>query len=638
MKGIVRRLCHVVVAAACIAALVPPSAWTARADDGAPPAIGWTQLGLASRLQLLGSNEPAEVGVPVPQGLSPTLLTGVIGPAIKATGRVDVIDGRGVVLGSVPVPVDVTSAPFAVDVSAAEVLDGVAKLSFVIRDADDPNAAVCRQPPSVSLSQLATTYSGPVPNPRTVADFLPAYLDRIVVWIGQNPSRDQQQAALTLVAELTHLYRPIPVRIDVDTGATPPVSDGVGTQRTIALIEADRPGLIVQNPDTAAAVLDISGRGAALLRQVDLFTDRRFGLAQAPSASVASSDQGPPTSTDVLTFADLGLKAETSVLGVSTLFVGFDAAAFASGPLAGAKVHLIANYTPVTNADASLLVRSGSAILASAVLDASGKVDVTAEVPPSGISSNVPLTLEVRYVPRRDCTGLLDRMTFAVDSQSTVSVSPGSARQDGFSVMPMAFTPEFDVAIDKAQEIRFAAEAINLMGQQSTVTLRPKVATLDAAVSHRSGLLAVTTGPELARVGLVPPLLMKSTTAVDVNGTPVTGLDVTDPLGVIETFSSDGRMVLAIDTSGDPALIDRSFDHIRGSEGRWGSLRGDVVATGATGDTVELAVRLDAPTASPSIAPGEGWKWYVWLTIALGASALLGVAAALVLRWRRIRQ
>jgi hypothetical protein len=40
-------------------------------------------------------------------------------------------------------------------------------------------------------------------------------------------------------------------------------------------------------------------------------------------------------------------------------------------------------------------------------------------------------------------------------------------------------------------------------------------------------------------------------------------------------------MILAVDTSGDPTLLDRSFDHIRGLDGRWGSLAGDVVATGA---------------------------------------------------------
>jgi hypothetical protein len=132
---------------ACVAILAIPSASVARADDEASPAIGWTQLGLSDRLELLGANEPAEVGVPVPQGVSPTVLTGVIGPVVKAAGRVDVSDARGVVLGSIPIPPDTATVPFVLDVSAAEVLAGVAKLSFVIRDAGDEAAEVCKQPP-----------------------------------------------------------------------------------------------------------------------------------------------------------------------------------------------------------------------------------------------------------------------------------------------------------------------------------------------------------------------------------------------------------------------------------------------------------------------------------------------------------
>jgi hypothetical protein len=638
VNGILRRLCHIVFASACTAVLLAPSASIALADDGATPAIGWTQLGLANRVELLGSNQPIDVGVPVPQGVSPTILTGTMTPVVKVPGRVDVIDARGVVLGSIPVPPDVPAAPFAVDVSAAEVLDGTAKLSFVIRDADDEAAGNCRQPPSVTLSQLATTYSGPTPNPRTVADFLPGYLDHVTIWVGQKPSRDQEQAALALVADLTRLYRPMPVRIDVDTSAALPAPDTVGTQRIISISEADRPGLLVQNPDTPGAVLSISGKGDELLRQVDLFTDRRFGLAQSPSAAVTSADQSAPPSTETLTFTDLGIAAETSVLGVSSLFVGFDAAAFAAGPIDGAKVHLLAKYTPVTNADASLLIRSGSAILASAVLDQSGVVDLTADVPAARISSNVPLSLEVRYVPRRDCAGTFDRMTFAVDPDSTITVSPGGKGPGGFAALPMSFTPEFDVALDSPDQLRYAAQAINLLAQQTTVALRPNVTTLDAAVGHRSGLLVAAPGGDLARAGMLPPLLMKSTTAVDVNGKPVTDIDLDGPLGVVETFSSDGRAVLAIDTSGDAALLDRSFDHIRGLEGRWGSLTGDVVATGAAGNTVELAVRLGESSDNASTPAKAGMAWWAWLAIGIGVVLLLGVAAvavALVVRRRR---
>ena len=635
MTRLFPRLFHLAIASAVVATLASPAAPAARAEPVVSPAIGWAQLGLSDRVEVTGSNEPTQVEMPVPQGVSPTLLTGTIAASTRVAGRVDVLDGRGVVLGSTPIPLDVASAPFVVDVAAAEVAAGVAALTFVIRDVDDSGTDRCRQPPSVTVSQLATTYSGPTPNPRTVADFLPGYLDRVTISVGENPTREQQQAALVLVAELTRLYRPMPVRVDVTTGAAAPLSDGVGTQRTIAIVEGDRAGLTVDDPDTPAAVLTISGRGEELLRQVDLFTDRRFGLAQSSSATVTSLDRGTPRTADSLSFADLGVKAETSVLGTTTLFVGFDASAFASGPIDGATVHVLAKYTPVTNADASLLIRSGSSVLASALLDQSGVVDLTADVPVSAITSNVPLALEVRYAPRRSCSDVLDRMTFAVDPESRVTVRPSGTDRGGFALLPMAFTPEFEVAVDDVEQLGYVAQAINLMAQQSTVALRPNVTTLDSATSSGSGLLVAAPGGDLARRGMPPPLLRTSEDAVDVEGTPVTGIDLNGPLGVVGAYPNNGRMVLAIDTSGGTGLLDQTFDYIRGLESRWATLTGDVVATGVAGSTVELSVRMDQQTAAPASTSTEGRPWWTWVAVALAAAAVLAVAAAIVLVLRR---
>jgi hypothetical protein len=90
----------------------------------------------------------------------------------------------------------------------------------------------------------------------------------------------------------------------------------------------------------------------------------------------------------------------------------------------------------------------------------------------------------------------------------------------------MSFTPEFDVALDDADQIRYAAQAINLLAQQTTVALRPHVTTLEAAIAGKSGLLVAASGGRLSRAGMRPPLLMSSTTAVDVNGAPVTGINL----------------------------------------------------------------------------------------------------------------
>ncbi|MCV7230147.1 hypothetical protein [Mycolicibacterium komossense] len=613
----------------------PPAPAPAPKGTGTTPAISWNQLGLSNDIQLVGTNQNTDIGVPVPQGVVPTVLTGQIGSVVNLrNGRVDVLDARQVYLGSIAAPSNLTTTRFSINIAPAQVVDGIAKLSFVLRD-DSPPADSCSQPSSVSLSDLANTYSGPTPNPRTVADFLPGYLDQIVIRVGPNPSHDQQQAALDLVAKLTHLYRPMPVRIDVDTTANPltPAPAGV-SRRVIEVRDGGEPALKVVGADTPLALLALSGSGAGLLQQVDLFADRRIKLAQSPTASVTSAQDIERPSTESMTFGELGMTGRVTVQGTTTLYTGFDADAFSVGSIDTAKVHLLAKYTPVVGGDATVLLRSGSAIMASHVLDNSGQLDISADIPADAIRSNVGMALEIRYVPKQQCAPLSDRITFELDSGSTVTVVPGMNNRGGFPILPMSFTPDFNVTVDSADQIRWAAQAINLMGQQSTVVMRPNVTTFDEAAKSGTALLTVATGDELAKAGMAPPLLPKQGETVAINGAPITDVDLNGPIGAVQAFSNNGRMVLAITHTGDLSLVDRSFDYIRSLDGRFSSLSGDVVATGASGDSLNLTLREGGPMPhQPN--PGEGWKWWAISTIAIGAIVIVGVAAALLIRRRR---
>lgn len=334
-------------------------------------------------------------------------------------------------------------------------------------------------------------------------------------------------------------------------------------------------GVIVENPGTPAATLVISGTGQTLARQVQLFADQRTNLAQAPAAVVLSSKDDTILSSNTKTFDQLGVNGQASVLGVTTIYAGFDVSAFGAGPISSASVHLMAKYTPpVGSGQASVLIRSGSTVfLATHRLDNSGTLDITGVIPPEEISSNVGLALELRYIPQQECAPPLnDRMTFALDGQSTVTVTPGTNNRGGFPpVLPMAFTPpDFNVALDSPEYIRYAAQAINLMAQQTSVTLRPKVTTFGQAAGSGTGLLAVTTGAALSRAGgMKAPLVPNGASDVGVNGDPTTDLNINGQVGAIQAFTSNNRTVLAISATGDWSLVDASFDYIRGLPSRW---------------------------------------------------------------------
>ncbi|KUI32354.1 hypothetical protein AU195_08870 [Mycobacterium sp. IS-1496] len=637
MNVLTRAVTALVVAGLALVTSSPPAAQADPANtvvtgSGAAGQIRWESLGVAERMDLIGENQPADVSIPVPTGVRPNTLTGQVGSVVNVTdGRIEVMDGRDTILGSFPVPREAESKPFTVNISGAQIVDGSATLRFVLRDRG-PVADSCSQPPSLSLTQLGNSFSGPTPDPRTVSDFLPGYLDEIVIRVGPSPTPSEQQAALTLVAELTRLYRPMPVRIDIDTSDAPPAK-GTPGRRVIEISEGGKGSMAVRNPGTPAAVLAVGGSGEELVRQVDLFADRRFTLAQSDSAATLYATPNRTQSTDIKTFAQLGMTGEASVLGTTTLYAGFDVARFAVGPITDATVHLKARYTPVVGGEASVLIRSGTTVLATRRLDESGVLDLTGDIPAESITSNVGMALELRYVPDQECAPMNDRMTFALDPQSTVTVTPGLRNRGGFPVLPMAFTPDFDVAIDAPGHLRYAAAAINLMGQQTGETLRPRVTTFDAAAASGTGLLVVGEGAELAAAGMTPPLLPGAPNTFGISGSPETEVDFSGPLGVLQVFTHNARTVLSISGTRDWALVDDAFDHIRGLPDRWASLTGDVVATGAAHQTVNLTVREGGALVNEY--PGDPWKWWAVLSLATGAAVTIAAVVFVLMRRRR---
>ncbi|MCV7302815.1 hypothetical protein H7J93_24625 [Mycobacterium barrassiae] len=600
-------------------------------EPNVTPAISWTQLGLPERMDLIGSNQKFDTSIPVPEGIGPALLTGEIGSVVNVVdGRVDVLDSRGIVLGSIGVPVGVSTAPFLVDITAAQVTEGRAPLSFILRENNPPSNS-CSVPPSLSLSQLMTTYSGPPPDPTTVAGFLPGYLDQILINVGPHPSGSQQQAALNLVSALTRVYRPMPVRIAVTTTEFPPLAGGPLT-RVIDMRDGEQAGIAVENPGTPNAVLAITGTGDELMQQVDLLTDRRIGLAQSDSAVVLSARTDVAQSTNIKTFGQLGMTGSTSVLGTSTLYAGFDVSEFGVGSISSATIHLKAKYTPISGGEGSILIRSGSTVVATHTLDNSGVLDLTGEIPPESITSNVGMAMELRYIPRQECAPLNDRMTFTLDPASTVAVTPGTHNRGGFPILPMAFTPEFDVAIDSPEHLPHAAQAINLMGQHTAVMLRPRLTAFSAAASSSTPLLAVTSSDELAKANMKAPLLPGGPNTVEVTGSTSTDVDLKGALGIVQAFTDKERTILAVSGSGDWSLVDASFEYIRALPNRWASLTGDVVATGAAHETVNLTVREGGGLVNEY--PGDPWKWWAWATIGLGGCAVLAAAIWMIVRRR----
>lgn len=616
----------------------PPVESTTEPPPPAHPLISWPQLGLSDEIVLESTEAPKTLVVPVPAGTTPAELTGQVAAVSNATNcRVEVYDGERKFLGFIAPPEDLTTTPFTLDISHAARGGTGVELRFALRQ-DGPPAQECAQTSessSLKLDQLATTFVGSSPAPTTIADFFPPYLGRIVIHVGDNPSPVLQQTALNLVANLTHLYRPLPVRIDVDTSSTPvqPPPEPYDAVRMITIREDQTAGISVANPGTFEANLVISGKGDQLLRQAELFADRRFEIAQTTSAAVTDASSFGTTVGTVKRFGELGMTGQLAILGTDTMYLGFDASQFGVGPIESAEVNLRARYTPIAEGEGSVVVRAGSAVLGAWPLSGSGDLDVTFRVPADAIQSNVGLALDIRYLPRQG-NAPENRITFTVQPESTVEVTPGTQTRRGFSVLPMAFSPAFNVAVDEADNIRFAAAAINLMGQQTATTLKPRLVTMDVGVQSGLGLLIVANGDQLSR--RIPKLpLTLSGDESDVNGKLMTEVELNDPIGVIETATDGKRTVLAITAVQDWGLVDKGLDFIRASKGQWGALTGDVVATGTAGKSVNLTINQGG--GWQDLTPAEGWSIWAWISLAVAALAVLASGAVFALRLRQRR-
>lgn len=644
-----RRIPHLLATALLMLAVANPAAGAAPPGPPGPSpviesaadatAIPWRQFGRAETLELRGGNAEARVDIPMTAGVTATRVSGQIGAVVNIiSGHVDVLDGRGTPLGRILVPADSRNVAFTVDTSGAEVANSVLTLNFALRS-DNPPTDTCAPAPSVTLSGLSTGLEGRSPYPDTVARFLPPYLNAVTIWTGSDPSADQQQAALTLTAVLTRAYRPVPVRVEIDTSARAPQADIPG-RRVITIHEGPQVGIEVENAGTPQAVLAITGRGSELSNQTALFLDRRSALAQSRSATIGSAgNQLTPTSS-TMTFEQLGIAVSTSVSGMNTVYAGFDSAAFAVGPIESASINLRARYTPTADDQSSVLIRSGTYVLATERLDSSGILELTFDIPPETINSDIGMALELQYFPSGGgeaggCAPLNDRMTFAVDPRSTVEVTPGAAGS-GFASLPAAFTPEFNVAVDSPDLIGYAAQAINLIGQRTATLLRPQVVSLVEGAASGAALLAVTGGEGVRSFGMQPPVSVDGSGTVDIDGAVDTGAALNGPLAVVQSLADNGRLVLAIDIPGRRELADKNFDYIRQLDNGWSSLTGDVVATGAAGDTVKLTIRSDRPMSNrPDVK--TGWKWSAAATAAVGVAALAAAVRALIVRRRRSR-
>lgn len=598
--------------------------------------LDWRQLGLGTAVDINGANAPVSISVPVPEGMAPTALNGVVASAtLVSDAFVQVTRNDGTILGTIRIPrfgADQLSTPFRLPLKRIDVSDGRADIRMTLRLINQD--AVCGPDPQVSLTNLGVSYTGSAQVPSTISDVFGSVVDNVIIAVPRDPSAAVSQTTLGLVAAISDHYRP--QRVSVDVVETPNGSAPRPQNPLTRVIQVrEQPGrgsITLDSPGRSDATLTISGDAASLPEQVALFRDNLAGLAETTTAVVSEATEREVQGSST-TFAEFSGRLTTEVLGTTTLRPGFDPTALALGRPGQIDVHLKARYSPVNGgARGSVLAVSGGEVLQTNALNESGTLDTSFTIPAAQVAANEPLEFRISYEPvPGECNPRSVPMTFQIDPSSTVSSDSTPVRMGGFASIPLGWQPTVQVALDGTDpgQLDAAAQLIASVQRSSAVALSPVLVPLDQAISSRTGALVVADAKNAQPLN--PPInTADSTTLVDLPSQ--IRVSIPDGLGTVQAFAQNSRTVVLVSTSGSWDLVDPLFDFLDEQQGELANLRGDVVVAGVAGQTELMTIRADGPKVE---VEQVGTSWIMWLGISIAIVVLGILVAVAIMLYRR---
>ncbi|MCV7154018.1 cellulose biosynthesis cyclic di-GMP-binding regulatory protein BcsB [Mycobacterium pyrenivorans] len=606
---------------------------------GGEMSLRWTALGLPDEFTLVGANTNQDFTLPVQSGFSPRRLRGLIhAPVDFGAGFVEITDSRGTLLATIDLPAVTPSqavVPFDVDIAAAQVSEATIGLSFTVREPVLPPEQRCGLGERLLLSDLSAVFAGVEPAPTTIATFFPPVLQRLTIYAPVAADDAEQQAVLTLTSAVARMYRPQTPAISVVSqprGTAPPAA----AQFTRAVVvENGDAGIDVVNADRADVYLKVTGRGDQLTDQVSLVVNRLQSLAQVTNARVDQAGSEGAADSDEMTFGQLNISGEQSVLRTADLTVGVDRSALGAGRVESLQMHLLASHTPVADLDsASVMVSVNGQAVHTEPLGDSGRVDATFEVPGELLRQRINFEFGLTFSPRQLCSPTIAPLTFQLDPLSTLTMRRGGPPLGGFGAVPSEFSPEFLVALDGSNpnQLDYATRVVAAIAQRTATTLTPRVVDVKAAADATAGALIVANAAAVKLTSLRPPIGGEGS-AVQVDLSNELRADIDDGLGSIQAFADPprNRSVILVTTTGAWSLVEPLFGYIDQLPDGWSSLDGDVVAAGADGTVTNLSIGTDDVVSSPS---EETTTWPVWAAIGAGCVILAALLVGAVL-WRR---
>lgn len=623
-----------------LAALAAPAA-AAPGDVGMvadAPTVRLESVGVEGDLAMYGLQGTQTLTFPVPAGLAPAALDAVVElpPNVRA-GVLTVTQGSTTV-SRVDLPADRT--PISIPLVGAEI-EGNA-VTVLLRSQLLPPEGYClsNSDSPLRLSQPAVAFVGRELPPTVVADFLPPVLQKLVLFVPQQPSQAESDAAVRLTTAVVARYGQQSTDVDVVAlpgDSTSPTGPSQPFERQIVIREGGPTGVTLQGEGVPALL--ITGTGNDLVNQSRLLSSNLSRLALASKAvagPIRSSPQLPGNETTIRRLGQPGVNATALEPQVS---IGLDQTRLGR-PVQDVRVHLKGAYTPLPASVGGQVVASvGGEAVDRWPIESSGAIDRWVSVPNDLLTRYTNLDVAIDLSGNTGRCGEFQPVKLTIDGATAVqSAAATTPVPGGFQSLPQALMPRTTIGIG-TDAFADTARAVTLMeGLQrlSNLPLDTTVVPFDeAAGAPGPALLISADGWSDDRLAL--PVATRGAAELAVE--PVGGGDPTtltlDPglrFGSLQTVFDGSRTVVVATSNGAAAQLDSLLDYLDADPRRWADLDGDALI--ATADREPVTFDAATPEADRQLV-ASGTNPTAWVAIGAGLAAAVALLAWLVLRRRR---
>lgn len=599
----------------------PPAATTlALTDLGANPTISFGRMNR--------DNANTSVTFAVPRGLVPVALRARLDlPVTLRFGNVSVNQGDRTISRIGLPPQD--GADIVIPLDGVQLSGDFVTLNLrMVALSQDPYCWDNDAP--IRFADASISFDGAETAPRSVAEFLPPVLRRVVIAIPARPSLAESTAAVRVATAVAGRNSQ---KIDIVVVPLPEGGDAVDLppaplEREIVVREGPEKGLALQ-AGSGLPTLVISGRADELPEQVQLLTNDmvRFAAgAKSASGSLIEEQLLPNTTT-------LAAMDESGVVAQGTAVIDLNQTKFGE-PLRNIRVHLIGSYTPLPGSyGGEVSVGVDGKVIDRWPTTADGVIDKTVTIPDRLVDRAMSLQVSVRTVgDQGDCYRVSTPLR--IDG-STEIVTDGAnpPLPQGFQSLPQALMPNVRIGIgpDAFGDTARAARIMVGFQRVSAVPLLTRVTTLEEALGSGGSAVLVSAG------GWTQPSLVLPFTAgggqVNVQGLGADGrpaeltLDQGSRFGSLQTIFDGSRALLVATSNGAPEQLDGLLDWLAAERGRWADLDGSAIIAMPDAEPVTIANPPSglAPSAGGSSAAASVKWWVIGGAAAVAAAIAVGL-------------